>query len=212
VSAEQRVAARRSRLLDAALQEFGTRGVASTGVKDVCRRAGLTDRYFYESFEDSSQLFIAVFDRVTAHLLEVVLLALAEAPRGVEAQARAVIEAYVRALADDARIARVVFIEAPSAGPEVEAHMRVTLRRFAQLVVQTARPYLPDVPEETLRFGAISLVGAVERVMIEWQDGELGLSIDQIIEYLVAMLVSARLVARATTSQHRRTRPGDKTQ
>jgi AcrR family transcriptional regulator len=211
VSAEQRVAERRERLLEAALEEFGTRGVASTGVKDVCRRAGLTDRYFYESFDDSSRLFIAVFDRVTAHLLEVVVLALAAAPRGVEAQARAVIEAYVRALADDPRTARIVFIEAPSAGPEVEAHMRVTLRRFAQLVVQTARPYLPDVPEETLRFGAISLVGAVERVMIEWQDGELGLSIDQIIEYLVAMLISARLVARATTSEARRTRAGDKT-
>ncbi|MHB8690564.1 MAG: TetR/AcrR family transcriptional regulator [Solirubrobacteraceae bacterium] len=201
VSAEQRVAERRARLLDAALDEFGTRGVASTGVKDVCRRAGLTDRYFYESFRDSAELFMAVFDRATAHLLEVVVLALGGAPRGVEAQARAVIEAYVRALADDPRVARVVFIEAPSAGPELEAHMRVTLRRFAQLVVQVARPYLPDVPEETLRFGAISLVGAVERVMIEWQDGQLGLSIEQIIEYLVALLVAARTVARAPTNR-----------
>jgi AcrR family transcriptional regulator len=211
VSAEQRVADRRARLLDAALDEFGTRGVASTGVKDVCRHAGLTDRYFYESFHDSGELFTAVFDRATAHLLEVVVLALSQAPATVEAQSRAVIEAYVRALADDPRIARVVFVEAPSAGPEVEAHMRATLRQFAQLVVQAARPYLPDVPEETLRFGAVSLVGAVERVMIEWQDGQLGLSIEQIIEYLVALLVAARTVARETTNRSNRSTPSNST-
>jgi AcrR family transcriptional regulator len=208
VSAEQRVAERRERLLEAALEEFGTRGVASTGVKDVCRRAGLTDRYFYESFRDSGELFVAVFDRATTKLFEVVVTALGGAGATVEAQARAVIEAYVRALADDPRIARVVFVEAPSAGPEVEAHMRATLRQFAQLIVVSARPYLPaEMPEAMLRFGAISLVGAIERLMIEWQDGELDLSIEQIIEYLVGMLLAARSVARASSARQSRQRP-----
>jgi AcrR family transcriptional regulator len=207
VSADQRVAKRRDRLLVAALEEFGTRGVLSTGVKDVCRRAGLTDRYFYESFHDSGELFTAVFDRVTAQLFEIVVNALGEAPATVEAQARAVIEAYVRALADDPRLARVVFVEAPSAGPEVEAHMRATLRQFAQLVTVAARPYLPsEMPDAVVRFGAISLVGAIERLMIEWQDGELDLSIEQIIEYLVGMLLAARSVARATTARQQQPR------
>jgi AcrR family transcriptional regulator len=204
VSAEQRVAERRERLLGAALEEFGTRGVLSTGVKDVCRRAGLTDRYFYESFSDGSELFTAVFDRATARLFEVVVNALGQAPANVEAQARAVIEAYVRALADDPRLARVVFVEAPSAGPEVEAHMRATLRQFAQLITVTARPYLPlGMADEVVRFGAISLVGAIERLMIEWQDGELDLSIEQIIEYLVGMLLAARSIARVAPAARR---------
>jgi AcrR family transcriptional regulator len=202
------VAERRERLLEAALEEFGTRGVASTGVKDVCRRAGLTDRYFYESFRHSGELFTAVFDRATGQLFELVVNALAEAPASVEAQARAVIEAYVCALADDPRVARVVFVEAPSAGPEVEAHMRATLRQFAQLVVVSARPYLsPAMPEEAVRFGAIALVGAIERLMIEWQDDQLELSIEQIIEYLVAMLLAARSVAHATTARGTGRRP-----
>ena len=196
VSAEQRVAERRERLLEAGLQEFGTRGVQSTGVKDICRSAALTDRYFYESFRDSSELFTAVFDRATRHLFELVASALAAAPPTPEQQSRAVIEAYVRALADDPRLARVVFIEAPSAGPEVERHMRETLRRFARLVELGARPYLPaGMPDQALRFGAISLVGAIERLMIEWQDGELGLPIEQIIDYLVEMLLAAGKLA-----------------
>jgi AcrR family transcriptional regulator len=208
VSAEQRVAERRERLLNAALEEFGTRGVLLTGVKDVCRRAGLTDRYFYESFRDGSELFSAVFDRATAHLFEVVVAALGQAPLTMQAQARAVIEAYVRALADDPRLARIVFVEAPSAGPEVERHMRETLRRFARLVELTAGPYLPKrTPQDVLRFGSIALVGAIERLMIEWQDGELGLSIEQIIDYLVDMLISAGgLVATRSKSSRRTTR------
>jgi AcrR family transcriptional regulator len=190
VSAQQRMAERRARLLEAGLQEFGTRGVHQTGVKDICRRAGLTDRYFYESFRDSGELFMAVFDRATRYLFDVVADALMRAPADPQAQSQAVIEAYVRALADDPRLARVVFIEAPSAGPEVERHMRKTLRRFARLIEAGARPYLPaEVTDDALRFAATSLVGAIERLMIEWQDGELGLSVEQIIEHTVGMLL-----------------------
>jgi AcrR family transcriptional regulator len=192
VSAEARVAERRERFIQAGLQEFGTRGVQATGVKDICAKAHLTDRYFYESFSDSRALFIAVFDRATSHLFDTTARALSTAPPTAPQQTHAVIEAYVRALADDPRIARVVFVEAPSAGPEVEQHMRTTLRTFARLVETTARQHLPpSVTDDALRFGAIALVGAIERLMIEWQDGELGLTIDQVVGYLVDLILGA---------------------
>jgi AcrR family transcriptional regulator len=202
VSAQQRMAERKARLLDAALEEFGTRGVLATGVKDVCRRAGLTDRYFYESFNDSNELFVAVFDRATAQLFAVVASAVAAAPATPQGQVRAAIESYVRALADDPRIARVVFVEAASAGPEVEQHMRATLRQFADLVAATARGLLAaSVSDEFIRFAALACVGAIERLMIEWQEGELGLSIEQIIDYTVTTLLGGFAVARRTGSR-----------
>ena len=43
VSAQERMTERRERLLEAGLEEFGTRGFGQTGVKDICRQAGLTD-------------------------------------------------------------------------------------------------------------------------------------------------------------------------
>jgi AcrR family transcriptional regulator len=205
MTAAERVAERRERLLEAGLQEFGTRGVPLAGVKDICRAAGLTDRYFYESFHDSSELFVAVFDRATRKLFALVAAALAAAPADPMSQSGAVIEAFVRALADDPRLARVVFVEAPSAGPAVERHMRATLRRFAGLIVDGARPYLPEGARvEAVRFGAIALVGAIERVMIEWQDGELGLSIEEIIDYLVDLLLMYARAAGITIGQRRR--------
>lgn len=198
VSADQRVAERRERMLEAALEEFGTRGVQATGVKDVCRRAGLTDRYFYESFRDGNELFLAVFDRATARLFEIVATAVAAAPPEPEEQVRAAIEAYVRALADDPSTARIVFVEAAGAGPEVERRMRTTLRRFAKLVTATARPLLPaKVPDAFVHLAAISCVGAIERLMIEWQDGELDVSIEQLIDYLVSLLLGGLALARS---------------
>src|SRR3954449_7388105 len=79
VSADERVAARREKLLDAGLELFGTRGFATTGVKDICREARLTDRYFYESFANSEALFLAVFDRLTDDLFGDVASAAGEA-------------------------------------------------------------------------------------------------------------------------------------
>src|SRR4051794_9638175 len=79
VSAADRVAERRKRVMAAGLDLFGTHGYTATGVKDVCRAAGVTDRYFYESFADRKALFLAVFDSRIEQLLEIVVAAVAAA-------------------------------------------------------------------------------------------------------------------------------------
>ena len=125
VSADERIAARRAKLLDAGLELFGTRGFAATGVKDVCREAGLTDRYFYESFNDSEALFLAVFDRLTDELFRAVAEAVVESGGDAERQLRRAIGTFVGALAADPRKPRVLFAEAAAAGPgRRRAHAR----------------------------------------------------------------------------------------
>ena len=160
-------------------------------MKDVCRAAGLTDRYFYESFRDGGELYAAALDRTTEELLALVARRVAEAPAEPDAQARAAIDAFVRALAEDPRKARLIFADAAAADVEVERHMRATLRRFAALVADTARPHLPGaVPERALAIGALSLVGAIDRVMTEWQDGQLDATIEEIVEHLVGLFAA----------------------
>jgi AcrR family transcriptional regulator len=192
VSASERVAARRERLLHAALERYGTHGFIATGVKDVCRQAGLTDRYFYESFHDSSQLFTATYDRTAAELLALVASRVAAVRPEPELQVRAAIETFVRALAEDPRKARVLFVETASAGEDAERHVRTSLRRFADLVAATARPHLPPaIPNRLIQMGALSLVGAIERVIIELQDGHLDATIEEITDYLVQLFLAA---------------------
>ena len=200
VSATDRVAARRTRLLDAGLELYGTQGFAATGVKDICRQAGLTDRYFYESFRDSAELFTDVFDRATADLLVLVAHKVGEVPPEPESQVRASIETFVRELAADPRKARVVFVESTSAGADVDRHIRASLRQFAALIAATARQHLPQMPERTLQIGSLALVGAIERVIIEWQDGHLDATIDVVIDHLVQLF----LIAGASVGVSRR--------
>jgi AcrR family transcriptional regulator len=188
VSATERIATRRERLLEAGLELFGTDGYQVSGVKDICREAGLTDRYFYESFRDTRELFIAVFDRVTDELFASVASAVEASGPAPEAELRAGIETFVRALADDRRKARVIFSEAAGAGPEAEQHMRTTLRRFSVLVAGTARRHLAtDVSDELVDVVALSVVGTLERVIVEWQDEELDLSIERIIDHCTTL-------------------------
>jgi AcrR family transcriptional regulator len=200
VSAPDRVAARRERLVDAAVELYGTRGFAGTGVKDICRRAGLTDRYFYESFRNSAALFLAAFDRAAADLLLAVVAAVSQAAAEPEAQARAAVESFVRRLADDHRAARLLFVEVVAAGAEVKHHVRGSTRRFADLIAATARPHLAsqEVPEQLLAMASLSIVGAIGSVMIEWLDGEIDASLDEVIEYFVELLrVAAAAGSRA---------------
>jgi AcrR family transcriptional regulator len=64
VSATERTAERRERLIEAALEVFATRGYSASTVRDVCREAGLTERYFYESFRNREALLAALADRI----------------------------------------------------------------------------------------------------------------------------------------------------
>lgn len=194
VSASERVAARRARLLEAGLECFGTAGFAATGVKDVCRAAGLTDRYFYESFKDSRALFLSVFDDVTDALFTAVADAVLAAGPDAQGQLRAAIGTFLGALADDPRRTRVVFSEAAAAGPEAAGHMRATLRRFTALVDATARAHLPaGAPPAASLIVAMSLVGTLERLVVEWHAGEVGLTVDEMTGHCVALYL--RLLA-----------------
>lgn len=192
VSANERTAARREQLVVAAAELFGTQGYAATGVKDLCRAAGVTDRYFYESFRDRSELFSAAFDRAVGEVFAAVASAVAATPEDPTAQARAAVEAFVHALADDPGRARLLFLEAASVGGETERHVRSSIRRFAELVATTARPHLgADISDHLLTMGALSLVGAMQLVLLEWLDGNLDATVDEMAAYFVGMLLAA---------------------
>lgn len=59
-TAEARREQRRTKLIEAALDCFASRGVAHTTMRDICSQARLTDRYFYESFRNTKDAYEAV--------------------------------------------------------------------------------------------------------------------------------------------------------
>jgi AcrR family transcriptional regulator len=198
VSAEDRRAARRERLLEAALDLLGGEGWGATTVRGVCARAGLTERYFYESFKDREELLLAVFDSIIADATRVVLEAVAATPPDARVKSRAAIAAFVELMTADPRKGRVAFVEAM--GSEALMQRRLdTLRGFAALIAEQGRAFYGDraVSREDAELTAFVLVGGLAETLIAWLRGELEVSRERLVDHCAEVFVSAAGVSSA---------------
>lgn len=73
MSADQRRADRRMRLLAATRELLESGGLAQITVTAVCRQAQLSERYFYESFPDRDKLLEGVYDAFADEYISAVL-------------------------------------------------------------------------------------------------------------------------------------------
>lgn len=192
-TAEERRAERRERLLDAALELFGTRGYAATSIEALCAAARLNPRYFYESFATREELLQAVYDRHMAYLAETVRTALADAPGDLRGFCQAGLRALVETQLADIRNARITYLEIVGVSVELERHRRAVLREFAGLVEQEADRLAAagQIPVRDRRMTAIALCGAVDGLLIDAFADDRPLSTDAIVDALVDLFVAA---------------------
>ncbi|MDT5080808.1 MAG: hypothetical protein QOJ80_5445 [Mycobacterium sp.] len=182
VSATDRRGQRRQRLIDAGLQLFGTQGVAAVGIVDVCAEAKLTKRYFYENFASIDTLADAVFEHVTGNLVAAVAPAI---EAGAGRDPRRALTVYTRALLSDPRVVRLLAVESQAGSLKKyrdEFPMRAVELWFAFSADEDALP-----PPQELRLKAYGFVGAALQIGIAWLDGQLPLTMDEVIDQLVDM-------------------------
>lgn len=183
VRAEDRVAERRQRLLTAGLELFGTRGIAATRVDDVCAEAGLTKRYFYESFPSLDALVEAVVDQAVAELADVVVPAVAA---GGWRNPRPALEAFVTGILADTRLVRLLVVET-NAGSLMDKRQSM-IELAVDLWLQSDPATDPDplrLPVQ--RFRAHAMGGAVLEVCLAWASGRIELTPDELVDQIVRM-------------------------
>jgi AcrR family transcriptional regulator len=181
VPADQRRAERRARLIEAGLDMFGTKGIAATRVDDVCAAAGLTKRYFYESFDSLDDLVNAVVETVTFDIAAVVVPAI---QTDGWRNPRPVFEAYVGALLDDPRLVRLLVVETHNGA------LASRREEFIELAVDTwlaSDPSTDKSPEflPTQRLLAHAMAGAAGEVALAWVNGRIDLTPEELIDQLV---------------------------
>jgi AcrR family transcriptional regulator len=137
---DERRAERRCQLIRAAIEVYGKRGYRRATVKSVCAAAGLTERYFYESFVDSEMLLAACYDAVTRELFNGISRAGADAGRSRSARVRAMLRAYFDTLKREPRSARVFLVEIRGVSPEVDQAFEASLRHFGRALAQALAP------------------------------------------------------------------------
>ena len=170
-SLSERIARRRLQFLDAGLQVFGTSGYRTATVRQLCKQAGLTDRYFYESFASTEDLLVAVYEREFDHLQQVVLAALMG--EAAQQDPTAPVEVALNALfemASEPRVARVCWLEVLGVNARVDGVYTRNIERFAALVVAfaTQRFDALDLGEAEARMLGIALIGAVSQPVTHW--------------------------------------------
>jgi len=168
VSQDERRAQRRSQLIAAAISVYGERGYRQATVKAVCEAAGLTERYFYESFANSEDLLIASFNAVTYGVFGEIRQAAQDAGRARRARARAMLRAYFAALQRDPLSARVFLVEIRGVSRAVATAFDAALRAIGEEVARTVAP--PGTPADPLLEAGV--VGGVIHIALRWvEDG-----------------------------------------
>ncbi|WP_338891030.1 TetR/AcrR family transcriptional regulator [Rhodococcus sovatensis] len=170
----QRRETRREQLLDAAVEVFGTTGYRSASIDRICATAGLTKRYFYESFDSSEDLLEAVYRRATATMLTSIHPPATGAATEHETSAEEVLQAalsnFFRTIADDPRSARIVLLEVLGVSAAIDALYRQTTSLFvdAVLALATSVGLANGLAGPNRRTLAVGLVGAILMMTQQW--------------------------------------------
>jgi AcrR family transcriptional regulator len=169
VSPEDRKAERRKRLVEAGLEAFGVHGFLAVGVREICGLAKLTERYFYESFENREALFAAVYMEAAQRIRTAIAAAHAKARPEPTAFARAGLEATLRTFRDDPRIARILLLEMFAVSNVGEVRL-VESQAFADEIAAITKAFHPDIDEKHLNADIIGngLYGATVYIAMRW--------------------------------------------
>lgn len=194
LTSDQRIAARRERLLDAGVEVFGTEGYNSATVRGVIRASGLGERYFYENFADLDELMIAVAERIHEDVMTETISAVVAAGEDPIDQVRAGLTAFVTAMTRDPRRARIKLLEMSGAGERVRARRREGMQQIAQLIAMRA-PIDRDDRGLDAELVALGLVGAVNELMIDWFIGGGEVEIDVLVEHCLALFEGVLTIA-----------------
>jgi AcrR family transcriptional regulator len=169
------------KFLAAGLEVFGTKGVAATRLDDLCTEAGLTKRYFYESFDSMAELADAVFDHGVSELYAAPLDAIAT--RGWR-DPRPALDAITRRLVADPRLVHVLLVETQS------PTLLEKRRHLIDLAVDVWLGADPHADKDVTylaeqRFLAHAMGGAWAETISAWTAGRIDLSLDQLVDQLV---------------------------
>jgi AcrR family transcriptional regulator len=153
----------RRRILVAALELFGRRGLLATSVQDLVREAHVSRGTFYGLFADKEACFLRLYEESVAWLR-----AEASAAAGEEKDwggaACAAVERTIELLGGDERLARICTNEVLLGGEAITAGQDLVIARVGAELGRGRRerawgPQLPKVLEQVLAAGVIVTLG-----------------------------------------------------
>lgn len=168
---------RRDELIAAGVTLLGSAGGPALTVRAVCRDAGLTERYFYESFGDRDEFVRAVYDDVCNRAVTALMSA---------GTPREAVEQFVTLMVDDPVRGRVLLL-----APQVEAVLIHSGAEWMPSFIELVQSKLTAISDPVLqKMTATGLIGALTALFTAYLDGRLAASREQFIDYCVELLLT----------------------
>ena len=171
LSASERDAERRSRLLAAGRDLIGTQGYAAVSVERLCATSKVSSRHFYQLYENKEAAFLDVYESITKQSLEAAIASLAatEGEPMMERIPKAFL-AYVGPMVEDIRAARIAFVEIMGASPVIEQRRLAYRELLVDLVVSEGAAAVArgELDDRDFRFATLALTGAANAIVYDW--------------------------------------------
>ena len=207
VALEERVATRRARFVEAGTELFGTQGFRGATVRGICAAAGLTDRYFYESFASLEALLAEVYRTLTrdfAKRLNEESIRSADWLGDATAVERQITAAYALWFdtVRDPRFARIVLVEVLGVSPAIDALYEESTRAMAELTIAPLAATQPALKLSKARRELLgrALVGAALQVAKMWMTGGYKLARRDVVRTCVLVATGTLAALRVEAS------------
>lgn len=199
IDSDERQRQRKAKLIEAGLAVFGEQGYHQTTVRDVCKQAALTSRYFYESFDSMEELFRAVYTSVSRELMQATIMALASCQPEPEKLAQAALRTFLEFIRQDPHRARVALVDAMNAGEGMNSLTDKASQDFAHLIAGFMRQMFPRLEEVGLSYKMLAdgLVGANMRIATLWVNDRCKTPLEDVLHNVVTIFQACITYARA---------------
>ncbi|MES1949943.1 TetR family transcriptional regulator [Salinisphaera sp. S4-8] len=189
---DERRRQRRAQLIAAGITVYGREGFRGATVKSVCREAGLTERYFYESFANSEALFATVYKTLVERLETAVVAAIDEAPSDAEAIARAGLRVFFETMYHQPGTARILLIEIFGISGDIDRLYRETTQNFTRTLQSLLGSVFVFGEDSGTDAGVVStgLVGSTIHIAMYWTLNRYHEPLDTVVESSLALYVA----------------------
>lgn len=190
----------RGRIIEAVRVISAEQGFAAASLRDLIARSGLSHQTFYQHFSSKAEAWEAAFDDGFVGLFAAAWYAVAE-HTDPAAQITAAVDACISYLEVDPDRARLLLVDARSAGRAAQPALDDAVQAFNRLLAARgkARELPPVVP--------LAVVGGVASLVADWiADGrieELRALAPQLVETILTPTIGAPAVAELGASERR---------
>jgi AcrR family transcriptional regulator len=151
----------RRRMYGAMIEAVAANGYGRTSVKQVVTLAGVSRRAFYEQFANKEECFLATLELIASQAMDHIATSYRSAEGPLEQRLGAALATFAKVVQDNPKGARLMLVDAPSAGPAGWERLTETLTVFEERFAASFA-YAPDaapLPEPVAR----AIVGGLRR-------------------------------------------------